>query len=183
MIIVSEIFQKHLAALQHLLISYRAFSGDRRGEQTEQCISSGWCLITTNNTILVVDDNPTSLALVSFLLRRDGKYEVLSTPDPSRALEIVRTNPSLDIVVSDVEMPVLRGPQLVQEIKQTAPAVGCVLMSATTDCAEQLPPNVPLLSKPINAAELFAAVELVLSESMRAAAQLGETLGKGGAVV
>lgn len=126
--------------------------------------------------VLVVDDNLTTLAMVSFLLSHKGSYEVLATPSPKQALEIIKSNPFIDVVVSDVEMPELRGPDLINAIKQTSPATGCVLMSASLKRSEDLPPDVPLLPKPINATELFSAVRRVLSESRQAGLDLGKSM-------
>ena len=55
--------------------------------------------------VLVVDDEPAILTLVSKGLQRRG-YEVHATRIPSKALEIVRAAPEhFDAVVSDVIMP------------------------------------------------------------------------------
>lgn len=129
-----------------------------------------------NTRVLVVDDNPTGLALVSYLLSHRGNYDVLSTPDPNRAIEIVRNSPCVAVVVSDVEMPSMRGPDLIKEIRQASPTIACVLMSASVTKEEQIPPDVPLLSKPIDAIELLSAVERVLSNSIQAAHKLQQTL-------
>ena len=53
---------------------------------------------------MVVDDDAMMLASVSRMLSRQG-YEVLPASGPRQALEIVRTPPPIQLVVSDVEMP------------------------------------------------------------------------------
>jgi CheY-like chemotaxis protein len=52
-------------------------------------------------TILVVDDDPVSLALVENVLAAEG-YETQSAPTPSKALEILRTwRP--DVILLDIQ--------------------------------------------------------------------------------
>jgi CheY-like chemotaxis protein len=170
---ISLSFFATFVALRHLLL--RSWPSP----EAASVLTSPWIALSmTTAKVLVVDDNPTSLALVSFLLRRRGHYEVLSTPDPNHALEIVRSDSSLKVVVSDMEMPGLRGPELVRAIKQTSPGTGCVLMSAGKSHTEELPSDVPLLSKPIDAAELFSAVKRVLSESIAIRSGLGIAVEK-----
>jgi CheY-like chemotaxis protein len=55
-------------------------------------------------TILVVDDNVVLLEGVSKLLDRRG-FNVIPAASAHEALEIVRTGPPIDLILSDVVMP------------------------------------------------------------------------------
>jgi len=65
--------------------------------------------------ILVVDDSPTTRAIVRKVLAAAG-YTVLSATDGSDALNRLRTH-KVDMVVSDVVMPRMDGFQLTHEVK------------------------------------------------------------------
>ncbi|KAK8569503.1 hypothetical protein V6N13_046554 [Hibiscus sabdariffa] len=71
-----------------------------------------------NITILVVDDDSTSLAIVSAMLR-GFRYEVTSVKNPMAALSVLRANPSnFDLVVTDLHMPEMNGIELQRQIKR-----------------------------------------------------------------
>ncbi|MEE4315121.1 MAG: response regulator, partial [Desulfofustis sp.] len=59
------------------------------------------------NTILVVDDEPNYLIVLSELLRDEG-FEVYTAPDGREALAVVR-DVDLDLVVTDMQTPGMDG--------------------------------------------------------------------------
>ena len=66
--------------------------------------------------ILVVDDSASMRQMVVFTLKSAG-YEVVDTVDGQQALDIAK-NTSFDLVLSDVNMPVMDGIELVRELRQ-----------------------------------------------------------------
>jgi two-component system, cell cycle sensor histidine kinase and response regulator CckA len=113
--------------------------------------------------VLIVDDEPAVVRLVSRTLVGSG-YEVLSAFSPGQALNIVQSSPPIDLVISDVVMPEMRGPELVQAVTQRSPSTAAILMSAYVD-GHELPPDVPFIQKPFVAKDLVAAVERTLERS------------------
>jgi CheY-like chemotaxis protein len=106
--------------------------------------------------ILIVDDNEGVRELLSRLLTKKG-YEVFSACGPWEALEIVSTIPVIDVVISDVQMPEMNGPQLIHDIHELSPETRTVLMSA--DMGEvALPSDVPFLRKPFDWPVLFSVL-------------------------
>ncbi|MGH9418737.1 MAG: response regulator, partial [Thermoanaerobaculia bacterium] len=66
-------------------------------------------------TILVVDDNPTNLKLVSDVLQFDG-YRILQANDAESAQEIIRqTLP--DLILMDIALPGMDGLTLTRQLK------------------------------------------------------------------
>jgi CheY-like chemotaxis protein len=65
--------------------------------------------------ILVVDDNPTNLKLVSDVLRFDG-YRILNAIDAESAQEIVRNTPP-DLILMDIALPGMDGLTLTRLLK------------------------------------------------------------------
>jgi CheY-like chemotaxis protein len=119
--------------------------------------------------ILVVDDEPVVLQLVSGVLARAG-YEVLAAQGPPQALEIVKAPTPLDLVVTDVVMPEMCGPRLANEIKVLAPSTAVMFISGCVPAGD-LPKGVPFLGKPFSIQDLLAAVERALRQSAGARAQ------------
>ncbi len=68
-------------------------------------------------SILVVDDEPNYLVVLSEVLR-DENFEVFTASHGSEALDIVRSN-DLDIVVTDMRMPGMDGLELLETGQRT----------------------------------------------------------------
>jgi len=79
-------------------------------------------------TVLVVDDERSNVESLEKILLREG-IRVLSAPDAKRALELVRTH-RVHVVLTDLMMPGTTGLELLRAIKQVAPDVEVVLMTA-----------------------------------------------------
>jgi len=112
-------------------------------------------------TILVVDDEPLILAVVSKALSAKA-YEVVAVDCPHKALALAqeRTTP-FDLVVSDVVMPEICGPELIRKIWRVWPHTAVVFMSGYLS-REELPTAVGFLTKPFALGDLFAVVEAAL---------------------
>lgn len=66
--------------------------------------------------ILAVDDSASMRQMVSFTLKQAG-YDVTDAKDGAEALEIAKGN-SFDVVISDVNMPIMDGITLIRELRQ-----------------------------------------------------------------
>jgi CheY-like chemotaxis protein len=115
--------------------------------------------------ILVVDDELQILQVVASILDRAG-YETTTVPEPRRALEIIVATGGFDLVLSDVVMPEMRGPELAERIRRLSPSSPVMLMSGCV-AASQLPRGIPFLGKPFSSSDLTRAVSKVLKKSSR----------------
>jgi len=110
--------------------------------------------------ILVVDDEPKITALVDSILTRNG-YQVLTADSSSEAFAIVSREP-VDLVVSDINMPGLRGPDLLAYLSARGihPPVLFISGDLEVQNVEQAldVPRAAFLPKPFTPAELLAAV-------------------------
>jgi CheY-like chemotaxis protein/anti-sigma regulatory factor (Ser/Thr protein kinase) len=79
-------------------------------------------------SILVVDDSATERVRISGLLARKGTYQVLTTADGQQALDLIEDT-AVDLVLTDLQMPVMNGLDLVREIRSRFPAIPVVLMT------------------------------------------------------
>jgi DNA-binding NtrC family response regulator len=82
----------------------------------------------TRETILVVDDNPSVLKAVADILERAG-FRVIAAASGKAALRQAEANRSIDLLLSDVEMPNISGPDLGQMLKTARPELRVMLMS------------------------------------------------------
>jgi len=115
-------------------------------------------------TILLVEDDAEVSAVVVAMLERLG-YRVLTASDGREALErLAKVVPPVDLVVTDVVMPVMSGPEMVQALRAKEPDAKVLFVSgypnpALCDGAEL---NGRLLGKPFTAEGLAHAVRAVL---------------------
>jgi two-component system response regulator HydG len=79
-------------------------------------------------TVLVVDDEPSNLASIEKIFQRDG-LRVLTADGAKSALELVRTH-RVQVVLTDLMMPGVSGLELLRAVKQIAPEVEVVMMTA-----------------------------------------------------
>ncbi len=68
-------------------------------------------------SILLVDDESAQLMLLQMLLVQEG-YHVLTASNGQEALELFRKNPDIRLVVTDLNMPVMDGYELIQHIRK-----------------------------------------------------------------
>ncbi len=88
--------------------------------------------------ILIVDDEPDMLKLLSMIIREKTPYEITTTNNPIEAVELVRDY-SFDIVITDLKMPGLDGLQLLEEVKKRDEDVPVIIITAygTIDAATE----------------------------------------------
>ena len=83
----------------------------------------------TLETILVVDDNPLILKMVVAVLEAES-FIVLSADNGPSALQLAdKTTETIDLLLSDVEMLQMSGPELGESLKKTRPDMRVMLMS------------------------------------------------------
>jgi CheY-like chemotaxis protein len=68
--------------------------------------------------ILLVDDDSAALTLMAASLNRLG-LRIFSAANGEKALEVLQAKPSIDLVITDVVMPVMDGLELLQRIRQS----------------------------------------------------------------
>lgn len=123
--------------------------------------------LIAGTTILVVDDNLSLLGMAADFLADCG-YRVWRAADGSEAKAIIEAQgETLDLVVTDIEMPRLRGDDLAVWIRETHPGLPVLLMSG----AEPEAPGtrlLPYLPKPFLLSELLSAIEQVFERVARA---------------
>jgi len=120
-------------------------------------------------TLLAIDDDPGSLALVAASLEQEG-LEVLTCSDPVRALEIVRGRLPR-IVICDLVMPGLSGIEALEEILKIDSTIEVILLTghySTESALEAIRKGAcDYLTKPIAPDKLRDRVRQIVSEAER----------------
>ncbi len=84
-------------------------------------------------SILVVDDDPAVLGLVSHMLKQSG-FGVFAAAGPSQALAVYgRHAGEIGMVICDVVMPEVSGPELVERFFRQSPPVPVLFISGYSD--------------------------------------------------
>ena len=86
--------------------------------------------------ILVVDDEPDLEPLILQRMRRNirsGRYSFVFAGNGIEALEQLTTDPEIDMVISDINMPQMDGLTLLEQIPKVDPNVRSVIISAYGD--------------------------------------------------
>jgi len=123
-------------------------------------------LVSGSETILVVEDEPEVLRVAERALRASG-YRVLAAAGPAEALELTAAFAErIDLLLSDVMMPGMSGPDLARTLLATRPETRLLFMSGfSADLIAQegrLPTETNVLAKPFTLAELTGRVRSVL---------------------
>ncbi|NMG01319.1 response regulator, partial [Aromatoleum toluolicum] len=112
--------------------------------------------------MLVVDDTPDNLSLMSDLLRTD--YKVKLAPSGERALQIVAGDSKPDLILLDIMMPDMDGYEVLRRLQfnpdtEDIPVIFLTAMSAAEDESIGLELGaVDYITKPINPAIVMARV-------------------------
>lgn len=122
--------------------------------------------------ILVVDDEP-SLRTTAKVILEDAGYRVVTAQNADEALKILaKTNDiadeRIDIILSDVVMSGLSGPQLAREALRQYPHLGIVFMSGypakTRKELEKMLGEYVFVKKPFRPAQLHKAIHVALAQ-------------------
>jgi len=114
-------------------------------------------------TILAVDDDGLVLMNTVAMLEELG-HTVIEAGSGRRALELLRSNSSIDLVVTDQAMPNMTGTQLVREIQVGWPDMPVILATGYSELPDSAG-DIPLLSKPFMQKELSQKVSEVMLQS------------------
>ena len=124
-----------------------------------------------NYTILLVEDNEMLRCMVRDLLGNYG-FEVIEAEDPDQALGMVQGR-AIDLLVTDVVMPGLSGPELHERLLKTYPGLIVLFMSGYTNTVivnHGVPGSgVNFIQKPFSVDSFLLKVEGLLNTSIASA--------------
>ena len=116
--------------------------------------------------ILLVDDDPDIRSLTRTFLEHEG-YNVFSSSDAERAVQIFRSVQQIDLLVTDIYMPGRSGLELARELKELRRELPVLMMSGGFVDVDQeaglKAEGWSFLAKPFRLPELLATVHKILA--------------------
>jgi len=115
--------------------------------------------------ILIVDDEPDMLKLLSMIIREKSPYEVTTTNNPVEAIELVKKG-GFDLVISDLKMPGLDGIEIIEAVKRLDEDTPVVIITAygTVDSASEamLKGGFDFITKPFRKEQILFTIDKAL---------------------
>jgi hypothetical protein len=109
--------------------------------------------------ILLVEDEQSLRVATARILAGRG-YDVIAASDGVEALEFLDDEPDIDVVVTDIAMPRMRGDELARVITERRPGTRVIMMTGY-DKRDSSPAG-RLLAKPVGEEELLRAIREVV---------------------
>jgi PAS domain S-box-containing protein len=111
-------------------------------------------------TALVVEDNDAVRATLVELLGANG-YDVVAAIDGEQAVEIVRSAPAFDFLITDMMLPGMSGLDVARDVRARWPACRVLFITGYLDLVlrNALPPGASLLQKPFSLRALLAELD------------------------
>jgi DNA-binding NtrC family response regulator len=120
-------------------------------------------------SLLVIDDNPGSLELISSALAQPG-LDILTASDPEAAMDLVYSHHP-QIVLTDLVMPKMTGMEVLERIMEFDPATEVILMTAhysTESAVEAIRKGAAdYLNKPISISALRERISKLVEAAQR----------------
>jgi PAS domain S-box-containing protein len=125
-------------------------------------------------TILLCEDDDLVRQLIETILTTQG-YTVLPAARPEEAMELAATHGNrIDVLVSDVVMPGMSGPELIEQLTKAHPSLRAVLLSgytAETIRGRGIPAGSAFLQKPFSDVDLLQTIRGLLERTSAATAK------------
>ena len=119
-------------------------------------------------TVLLLEDEQVVRTLVREVLEHGG-FKVLEAETAAQALDLAGRHSAIDVLLTDVVMPTMSGPQVAAELALASPELKVIFMSGYTDEAVlrhgAFDGKTAFIQKPFTAAELTEKVRSMLDDA------------------
>jgi response regulator RpfG family c-di-GMP phosphodiesterase len=118
-------------------------------------------MLKQTHTILVVDDESTSLLMLEKVLRTD--YTVITARSGAEALKVLKREP-ISLLITDQRMPGMTGTELLRESQSLRPGMVSILLTSNNDTETFIDAitragALRVMNKPWDSANLLGVVE------------------------
>jgi two-component system, OmpR family, response regulator len=126
----------------------------------------------TSRRILVADDDPAILRLVTTLVEKEG-YTVVPARDGGEALKILKTDADFAAAIFDVVMPQLEGTEIVRYMKSEKRLMRIPVMMMTAEQNPKLTSDsfaagaVVFLPKPFTSSQLQIMLRMLINKAAK----------------
>ena len=120
-------------------------------------------------TVLVVDDQAGIRSIERRVLETHG-YHVLEAEGAREAIDLLAGGTPMDLLIADLDMPEVRGEEMVSRIRKTRPGLKVLYVSGQINTlmdARPLEDTEAFLEKPFTVPGLAEAVSLLLFGSLK----------------
>ncbi len=118
-----------------------------------------------SKVILLAEDTDTSVMYYQAALRKT-KAELIWVPDGMAAIEIVKSDQKIDVILMDINMPRMNGIEATTEIKKIRPDLPIIIQTAYVLSDEKKRSFEAgcddFLTKPVNISQLLTTIEQLL---------------------
>ena len=111
--------------------------------------------------ILIVDDD-VLIAMSTVDMLEDLGHEVIEANSGASALELLRTDKDVDLMITDFSMPGMNGAQLAEEAKRLKPGMRILLATGYAEMPKGATVDIPPLGKPYSQAQLAREIHRLL---------------------
>ncbi len=122
-----------------------------------------------NAKFLIVEDSPTMRQLIAFSLKRFRNAKIIEAVDGLDALRKLAGPEKIDLILTDINMPLMDGLKLVSMVRQNAELKDIPIIIITTEGAEEdrerglaLGANA-YIAKPIQSSHLIKTISELLA--------------------
>jgi CheY-like chemotaxis protein len=130
----------------------RAVKAQDDGPREEQTIAAD----APKVRVLLVDDDAEVRTVTAAYLSELG-HRVVEAADGSSALDILKADDQLDVLIADFAMPGMTGTDLADKAREIRPGLGILLVTGYAD-PKRLPDGYLMLHKPFSRTDLAAKV-------------------------
>jgi len=117
---------------------------------------------TKETTILVAEDEEYNMMYINVLFSSTN-FKIIEANNGKQAVELFKKHPEVDLVLMDIQMPIVNGNEAMKEIKKMKPSIPVIALSAfamESDKEKALIKGFDFyISKPIDKKLLFNAIE------------------------
>ncbi len=118
-----------------------------------------------NNRILVVDDEEEIAKLLEEFLNKKG-YQVITVLGGQEAIETIKRQECIDLMILDLKMPAVNGLDVLQELRRLNKQIPVIILSGSLDLQNFIDElkklnynEKDILYKPIDLFELLKAIK------------------------
>jgi CheY-like chemotaxis protein len=137
-------------------------------------VTAGAITATGRCCILLVDDDPLVTEATAGMIEQLG-HRALIASSGTLALELIRLEPTIDLLITDQAMPGMSGTELAARVRDARPALPIVLATGFADPPSGDVPGLLRLDKPYRLEKLVSTIAAALPAHHAASTAAGAT--------
>jgi two-component system cell cycle response regulator DivK len=120
-----------------------------------------------DRTVLVAEDDEMSFRYIELVLSRKTNINIIWAINGQQAVEYCQLYSHIDLVLTDLQLPVFDGLEVIRRIRQMKPGLPIIVQTANAmndECEKCMKAGSDgYITKPINLSELFSRMDHLLN--------------------